>query len=427
MKTFYYIDKELEIDEKKIIDFIEKFEGEFLPGLKKLENYYMNKNDIINRTFEDLSKPNNKVAHKFGAYIVDTNTGIFLGTPIAYQSQDNIEEFQVALDATDEQDVNIDLATNAGIFGYAVQLLYLDQEAQVRLTTLNNLNTVLLYSDEIDGELLYAIRFKRDEKDKLSYTVYSATEVKSITGEVVTNQFDGLPVIVYQNNSRCIGDFEHVIPLIDAYDRLESDTLNEQDYFNDCYLYLNADNVDRTDIANMKENRVIFGEGINPQFVTKQGVGDTLENTKNRVVKDIHKLSMTPDLSDENFANNVSGVAMKYKLMGLLNNIANKTRKFKKAINRRNKLIGSIMSVKMLDVAKDIDVIFSINLPQNIKELGESLNNLRGLVSTETLMAQIPFVEDVAYEKEKLEEEQSEVNMFPNLPEDPEDDMNERG
>ena len=35
------------------------------------------------------------------------------------------------------------------------------------------------------------------------------------------------------------------------------------------------------------------------------------------IVTDIHKISGVPDMSDESFAGNASGVAMKYKLLNL--------------------------------------------------------------------------------------------------------------
>ena len=46
------------------------------------------------------------------------------------------------------------------------------------------------------------------------------------------------------------------------------------------------------------------------------------------MVEDIHKFAQIPNLTDESFAGNVSGEAMKYKLMGLENIVSVKEAKF---------------------------------------------------------------------------------------------------
>ena len=189
--------------------------------------------------------------------------------------------------------------------------------------------------------------------------------------------------------------------------RQADDTANENDYFNNCYLYLNTDSVLPEDIKAMKESRVLYGENLNPQFILKQSSNIDLENEKNRIVKDIHKLSLVPDLSDENFANNVSGVAMKYKLFGTLNNMLNKQRKFKKAINDRNKLIFDMMYTKSLKVPSYVDITFTTNLPENIVETAQMINMVRGLVSDETLVSLLPFVQEPKWEIEQANKNKS--------------------
>lgn len=417
----FKIDPTTVLTPELVKEYVERFETEQLPRLTQLDNYYNTKNKILERKFDDTSKPNNKVAHKFASYIVDTNTAIFLGAPVGYKSENDITALQDVLVDNDEHDINVDLATNAGIFGYGIQLLYIDVEAKIRMTVLSNLSTVLLYSDEIDGELLHAIRFARKD-DKLTYTVYSQDKVWGLDVKENTNQFITTPVIVYKNNSRLKGDFEDVVTLIDEYDLLTSDTLNEQDYFNNCYLYLDEDSVDPDDIAKMKEARVIYGKGLNPKFILKEGTGTELENTKNRTIADLHKLSMTPDLSDKDFANNVSGVAMKFKLMGLLNNISNKERKFKKAINQRNKLIYSILSIKMIDEIKTVDTVFTRNIPQNTLELADVIVKLIPVASKETLLNLLPFIEDAVAEMDRKEKEDAIVSKYTSQLEGEEDE-----
>ncbi len=402
----FYIEKNTELLFENVKYYIDLFKTTYLPRLNKLDKYYKNDNAINYREFEDITKPNNKISHSFGDYIVKTNVAMLLGSPIAYSSEDDLTDYCNILDLADEQDINIDIATNCGKYGYAIQLLYLDDDKNIKFYTIDNKQVVLIYADDISEKLLYTIRFwtvKVDNYREVEYIeVYSKDETKlyknGILEKAESNLFSDIPIIIYNNNTDKVGDYENVISLIDEYDLITSDTANENHYFNDCYLYLNTDNVLPEDIKAMKENRVIYGEGLNPQFILKQSSNIDLENEKNRIVRDIHKLSFVPDLSDENFANNVSGVAMKYKLFGTLNNMLNKQRKFKKAINDRNKLIFDMMYTKSLKVPKYVDISFTTNLPINNLETAQMINMLRGLISDETLASLLPFVEEPKWE-----------------------------
>ena len=46
--------------------------------------YYLGKHNILNRTMEDESKPNNKIVNPYAHYITDIMTGYFMGEPVKY-------------------------------------------------------------------------------------------------------------------------------------------------------------------------------------------------------------------------------------------------------------------------------------------------------------------------------------------------------
>ena len=106
-------------------------------------------------------------------------------------------------------------------------------------------------------------------------------------------------------------------------------------------------------------------------------------------------------MSDENFANNVSGVAMRYKLLGLENVCAIKERKFKRGLQNRLWLISNILNIKTGTALQDIKITFKRNIPSNELEVANMINNLRGLVSNETLISQLSFIENAQEEKRK--------------------------
>ncbi len=101
-----------------------------------------------------------------------------------------------------------------------------------------------------------------------------------------------------------MGDFEAVISEIDAYDKLESDSLNEMEYFSDCYLALyGMTGTESDDIASMKQNRVLLLDtDARAEWLTKNINDNYLENEKNRLDKNIHKFSYCPPMTDEDFS-----------------------------------------------------------------------------------------------------------------------------
>jgi SPP1 family phage portal protein len=415
---------------KKLIDNHKQYD---MPRLQKLEDYYLAKNEILKRQMADPSKPNNKISNPYANYITDTLTGYFMGEPVTYSSLDEkaLEELNLIFEYNDEADENVELARSCSIYGVGYEMMYVDEEGSVRFKRLDAKECIPIYDDTIENDLLYVIRYYLDkdiitDKTFMYIEIISRTDVSRYrandTGanmeliEVRPHYFGIVPIAIYKNNEAETGDFENVISLIDAYDKLESDSLNDFEYFCDAYLALIGFTADTEDVAEMKQNRVILlDKDTDAKWLIKDEQDSTVENLKIRIDKDIHKFSKCPNLSDENFAANASGVAIKYKLVGTENLISVKERKFKKGLQRRLELISLIQGVKLAGFDwRAIDITFTRNLPSNDTEIAEVVNKLSNVVSKETLLAQIPFVEDVQAELDRLDKEQ-EKNPFYDL------------
>ena len=417
-----------------IIEYlIKQFKMNELPRLQNLEGYYKGNNAILQRQMIDITKPNNKVPNPYANYISDMYTGYFAGKPVTYSGEEDnvVEELGLILDYNDEADENSEIAKDASIYGRAYEMLYVDANSATRFKKVNPKEVICVYDDTIEGDMLFAIRFYSGT-DILGENPYSTAEVYSnfevatykgnedftnfILQEAHSHYFALVPFIEYKNNDDMIGDYELVVPLIDAYDKLGSDSLNDFEYFTDSYLGLtgmefptNVDGtLDTTVIQSMKENRLLLiPEGGSAGFITKQVNDAQIENLKTRIDSDIHKFSRCPALTDKEFAGNSTGVAMKYKLMGFENTAAVKERKFKKGLQKRIELISNIMTLtsSAFDY-RGIQIIFTRNIPSNTTELADMINKLRGLVSDETLIALLPFITDIQAELDKVAEDE---------------------
>ena len=78
----------------------------------------------------------------------------------------------------------------------------------------------------------------------------------------------------------------------------------------------------------------------------------------------------------------------------------------------------------MLETPNDVDIIFTISLPENLADITSSINQLRGMLSNKTLIAQLPFITDPAFEQELLEQENNINSFDTTLEEDDKDEEN---
>ena len=127
----------------------------------------------------------------------------------------------------------------------------------------------------------------------------------------------------------------------------------------------------------------------------------------------IDKIANSPDFNDDKFMS-ASGISMRYKLTGFENVSSNIVANMTKALQKRIELICEVINIKGGDsMWRDIDIVFTRNLPVNTLEIAQMVNQLRGLVSDATLLAQLPFVGDVQKELEQLEEQkQANIDMY---------------
>ena len=429
MKYYFPQDKPLTTDIIK--KFIAKDRDENARKIK-LHEYYKGRHKIMQRAYEDPSKPNNKVVNPYANYITTLTTGYFIGEPVQYTSADEaaLEQYKEIMAFNDEPSVNKEIAKWQSICGEGYEIIYIDKDGNTRFKALPALGMIPIYNDDLEQTLIYVIRYWQtydiETNQMIDYVeVYSALDITKYRIDIggtmhIIDQhyhvFGQVPVTPYYNNAEGQGDFELVISEIDAYDSFESDSVNEADYFADSYLVLSGmEGTTSEDISGMKENRVlVFPEGGEGQWLTKTVNDSWIENEKKRLDQDIHKFSFCPPMTDENFASNASGVAMKYKLMGLENKVGVKENEFEKGLRRRIELIYGIMRKVSGEMAYlDINIVFTRNLPQDLSASVDTVVKLDGVISDETRLALLPLDIDAKEELEKVEEQKlSNYSLF---------------
>ena len=165
----------------------------------------------------------------------------------------------------------------------------------------------------------------------------------------------------------------------------------------------------------LKESRMLANipTDARVEYLVKQLNENDVDILRGVLEQDIHKISMVPNMSDENFANNTSGVAIRYKLLSFEQHTKNKERYMEKGLMERFELYNNfLVSIsKMSEVPKEeVDAVFTRNLPNNDYETSQMINNLSDHLCNETLISQLSFVKDASEENElKIQEEENNV------------------
>ena len=412
----------------KILKKIRRFEETEQPRLNRLYENYIGKYEILNAVKED-GKPNNRLVNNFARKIVNDTVGYYLGEPVKYSIEDNAfsDKIKAITEYNDDAFHNTIIGEDLSCFGKAAEIVYYDEDGQIRYSKINPMFLKVGHSNDIEKQITYAIRWydvTDDDFNKTRYIEYYDekeivyyTQGSAVGGLVETERkahyFGQVPINIYQNNKDGKSDFEDVVSLIDAYNIMQSENVNDFQKFADSILFLRGITLDDDDKKKLRDKNVLesYEETGDAQWLVKTVNDAYIENMKTRLVNDIYQLSGTVNMSDENFGNNLSGVAIKYKLMSMENRVAKTERYFKKALQRRFEMICHFLNLEggNYDYTQ-IGITFKRNIPVNISEYATIAQQLSGIVSKETLLTLFPFVSDARAELERLETEKGDYD-----------------
>lgn len=368
-----------------------------LPRLEKLRRYYEGDNDILRRT-RATGLPNNRIAHPFGRYIASVTAGYLIGQPAAYTMGDGApsETLDAIVDLYARgsvESVDMENAHNAAVYGRGIEYVHVDADATPHSTALSPADAFVVYEDTYDMTPLFGVYMAPKLKetggtdgfrvwvmtDRLIVEYYAKDLTAAAFAEVAreSHYFGGVPLVEYWNDEDERGDFEWVIPLIDAYDKLESDRVNDKEQYVDKLIVmtgcvLEKDDQGRTPGQQLREDKLLAlpDSDASVEYLSSALDEANVEVQRQALEADIHKLSMVPDLTDREFAANASGVAMRYKLWGLDQLIRIKERWFIEGLRERLKLYAEFMAVKGLPVldVSGVNIALSRSMPANTLE-----------------------------------------------------------
>jgi len=409
----------------ELLNFCINKHVEELLRLQKLSDYYDGKHDILKRTKENEGAPNNKVLINHAKYVVDMNVGFMVGNPISYvaESDKNIGPILEAYDRVDIVSHDTELEKDLSTFGVGYELVYLkktkDNDAtQLEIKCIDPRGIFLVTDDTVDKNPLFAVHYQPvltlqggidhyvikyyNDNRVITYHAKSRGSGEYLFINAKPHYFKAVPVIEYRNNEEKQGDFEQAISLIDAYNLLQSDRLNDKEAFVDAILFIRGFMLEDGDGEKLAKEKMLqtgaLPSEVDAGYLTKELNEDGVNLLRSAILDDIHKITYVPDMNDEKFSGNVSGEAMKYKLFGLLQLMSVKSRYMIKGLRKRMELFETILKVKDNSIdAQGTKIKLKPNLPVNTSDIINQIVSAyqAGILPLKVLLGWLPDIDDV--------------------------------
>ena len=359
-----------------------------LPEMQRLRAYYEGKNPGIMERADEGRSPA-RLPHPFGRYIALTAAGYLTGRPVAYEAPGQEKALEALTRSFRENamdSVDAELAVQAAVYGKGVERIYADRQGRTRSVSVSPEEAFVVYDDTVAHEPLFGLclsaaakadgtpdGFQLEVLTAEESLLYRTNDPRHVGEEGLVRRerhyFGQPPLIEYWNNCDETGDFAAVLPLIDGYDLLESERLRDKEEFADSLLVLTGCQLeqgwhtrtvtgpdgepveervpDEDPARRLRRERCLSlpDSEASAQYLTHSLHEADTEVLRAALKEDIHKFSFVPDLSDREFAQNLSGVAMRYKLMGLERMASVKERWFREGLRTRLEIYARMLAL----------------------------------------------------------------------------------
>ena len=421
-----------EVENGISMDLVEKYIRQHEDRLRRyryLEALYKGFHDIFRQPEKEKWKPDWRLAVNFPRYLTTTFSGYGYGKGIkVLHPDDDIAEGLRDFEKSNEiKGHHTNMVKYCCIYGHAWEYMYQDEEGRTNVTAEKPSDLFVVYDDTMKKRALFGVRYGRHNTGKHKGEIYG-----EIIGSMENIPFDAgrkkepypnpyaprLCVVEWCLNDERMGLYEPVAGLIELYNHTLSEKSNDIDYFAEAILAVIGAEVEEKDLENMRDKRLVnlYGtENVKDaivQYLTRPSADGTQENLLTRVERLIYQIAMVANISDESFGSATSGIALAYKLWSTSNIVGDFNTLIEKSIKKRIKLWSSLQTnTTRNDAWVDIEVKFQPNIPRNVQEETQTAASAEGMVSIETQLSLLSYVEDPKAEIEKMKQEEEEEQV----------------
>lgn len=374
--------------------------------------------------------------------IADTKSSYIAGIPPTYSAPDDDLKAKAIIDLYKAQvkpQLDQELTNMCSRYGMAFEVAYLEQVYQAdgtmtvtpKSVALSPIEGFVAYDETLDPDSVFgAIHYVEVDDQKVEHhylDVYDAHDYaryhlagerggtwQEIPGTRHPHGFDRVPITEYRNNPDMMGDFTSILPLQRALNEVLSDRVKDKNAFADALLLLQGVAFGDSDedvseaLGRIKDTKTLqIPRDAVATFLTKTFDEASVQILVDYIDGQMHKVSGIPNMTDEQFAANASGVAIKYKLMALENLAQSYISQFNRGFLRRCKLYSYALFGPDGARCEEMRVTFRFNLPADSSYDAQTMQIYvaNGTMSRRTMMEQCPYITDVDEEQKRLDDE----------------------
>lgn len=263
---------EAQITRENIVSVLRKALVVHLKNREEIEylyHYYKGQQPILRRTKEVRPEINNKIVVNHAFEIVSFKTGYLLGEPIQYvnasttsDKADQIKRLNAYMLSENKATQDQKLVEWMMIAGVGYRMVLPDQrgdedEAPFEHYILDPRNTFVVHYSGVGNKPVLCVHYVTKEDGHTIYSCYtrkSYFEIQDSTTIVAEKpQTLGLPIIEYPMNDAMIGEFEVVLPILDAINSTESNRLDGVEQFIQALMLFHNVDISADDFEKLKD------------------------------------------------------------------------------------------------------------------------------------------------------------------------------
>lgn len=374
---------------------------------------------------------NNITVLNHAMMITRTINGYFLGNDIQYVKakgikQDEIEKLNDFVTYEGKHAVDREIGQNQSICGVGYRIILSDNDDEVPFEdrSLEPATTFVVYSNDIANKPVAGVTYysKLDVHGyeigthAYIYTEYGVfdvlTDISNTINTSSTINFTpynvgGVPIIEYPNNTYRMGDWEHVLSLMDDINALQSGRMDDiEQVVESLLVFINAD-IDADTYAEMRASGIVALKNTTNNKSSVETISNPLDQTgMNIFAKELQELlyALTgiPSRNDSSKGGGDTGQAVELRdgWADLEIVARGKEALFKRSEKRSLKIILSILKNKLgIDLAlSEVDVKFTRNKNQNLLTKVQAYQTLllTKSISPADALTVVDLVSDVA-------------------------------
>lgn len=417
----------LNLNNPEHLELVKKVYGSYHVFRNIYENmyrYYKGDTDAIRKYLFITERSNLKINTNYIKKFIKEEVAYTLGNDITYESRNDniniIKDIEYYTSHWNELH-DTDLMKYLIIFSKVYELYYIDDNADFCSRIIKPTDGYAYYDESSKKVLFFMHSFKNDFDKENSYIdVYTSDKIYHFDNKFneisvpTINIFGEVPISIGELTDEGYNDtlYNDLKGLQDAFETNLSDIGNEISDFRNAYLLFKNAQVNEDNIPEMKKLGIIQlpGEKAGAEWLIKN-INDTfIQNTLNRYEDTMYQLACHIN-HNEKMQSNLSGVALRSRLIILENKCSLQIKAHKNIIKNRLRFLFKYLNIKLnknYDY-KDVKALYTPNIPIDDLSTAQMISQIpEGIISKDTARGRFSFINNTVAEAEKVKKEQQE-------------------